>query len=53
MIADATYNLIVIGLAEVGHQDSDAQGTAIAKSAREQARLIIEFFCRRFDAVAR
>src|SRR5579863_6198623 len=52
MVADATYDLIVVGFAEVGYQNSDAQGSTIAKGTRQKTRSIVEFFGCFFDAIA-
>src|SRR5215469_2475582 len=38
MVADATYDLVVVGFAEIRYQNSDAQGSTIAKGTRQKIR---------------
>jgi hypothetical protein len=52
VIPNATYYLIVIGLAQIRHQHANAQRAPIAKRARKQTGLVIEFFRRGLDPVA-
>ena len=52
LIADATYDLIVVSFGEVRYQNSDAQGSTIAERTRKETRLIVEFFGCCFDTIA-
>jgi len=51
VVTDSDYDLIVVGLGQIGHQDTNAQGPLTAQRSREQARLILELFGRGLDPI--